>query len=155
MFYKKIFNVFGEDITGKEPKLASPSFGTVGEDGIEMPDYKTHTNSEISDENGFDKRYKKEYEHITKGTILCRYGSEGGNYTTVRGTPYNKLGLPWDIRTREYHEYKVISDTLYSWKGIVAPAFASEGGGIQFFHKETIADMIDNGDIKETMDWIK
>lgn len=46
---------------------------------------------------------------LPEGHILCRYGHEGGRFTTDTGTPYSMLGLPYKPETLEYHEYIVIN----------------------------------------------
>lgn len=110
----KIFNVFGEDITGIEREFQDPSFGEMGSDG-ELHPYWTGENDDV-DDRGFNKHhvepngeYKMEVE-LPKGTRLIRYGHPGGWLTAPIGTPYELLGLPWKMETVEYHEYEATSD---------------------------------------------
>lgn len=148
---KFLHNVFGEKIDG-QPSLKDKSFGKMTEEGDIVPDYQ---GSEYTDQDGFDIRYNENGEYkvrmsLAKGSILCRYGTEMGRYTTYVGASYEQLALPWDIRTVQYHEYEVIADgffvELVVTKGIVGPqsTFRSEGGAIQFLHDTTIHEEVES-----------
>ncbi len=50
-------------------------------------------------------------------------------------------GLPYVKETIEYHEFKVTEDLSVECrvdKGMVAPKFLSDGGAIQFMHKQPL-----------------
>ena len=60
--------------------------------------------------------------------------------------------------TIEYHEYRVSEDLnvdLYVTKGLVAPKFSSEGGAVQFMHRQSIMLECEDGYLKEDMTWIQ
>lgn len=154
-------NVFGEEISG-EPQPRKRSFVRENEDGETVPDYRV---CKYTDEDGFDLRnvegngsYKIDIR-LAKGTRLCRYGFESGKYTTYVGAIYEQLSLPWDIRTAPYYEYEVIADglevELIVTKGVVGPqeAFESEGGEIQFLHKYTIREEIEERNTLRRIDY--
>lgn len=115
-----------------------------------------------ADDQGFDMtaidggEYRKEVI-LPKGTLIARYGEPFGRYTTLRGTKYESLSLPYAKDTVEYHEYKVIEDIRVQCvvdKGKVAPNFEKEGGAVQFYHKKTIAEEISRGTIREEYTWV-
>lgn len=159
------YNCEGEDLTGIRIQLLSPEYGYVDDNNI--PHVIWGIETERCDKNGFDKEYRpiKEstsyliYDYILpKGTVICRYGNSAGRFTTIKGTNYNTLGLPYVKDTIEYHEFKVTQDlsvNCYVIKGIVAPKFKSDGGGIQFMHKQIIALECDDGYLEEDYSWIQ
>ncbi|MCR5733663.1 MAG: TNT domain-containing protein, partial [Lachnospiraceae bacterium] len=62
--------------------------------------------------------------------MICRYGFTGGLFTTIKGTDYDALGLPFVKETIDYHEHKVTedsSDECRAVKGIAAPKYSSNG----------------------------
>ena len=159
---KKRYNCFGCELEIEAtPELADPSYGEVI-DGEIVPYWPEE--SDAIDADGFDKtniedngKYKNEVI-LPKGTMLCRYGLETGVTTTTLGSPYDMLGLPYKIETIEYHEYVVIADSIrvkcIVEKGRVAKAFDSEGGAIQFVHKQSIMDEVKTGRLKEVTSWL-
>lgn len=161
----KIFNCFGEDITGKHIQLLDESFGYVDERNIPHINWGTETSR--CDKDGFDKEFRPvegsetyiiEDFIIPKGTTICRYGFPGGSFTTVKGSSYESLGLPYVVNTIEYHEYIVSEDLRVDCrvvKGSVAPKFLSSGGAIQFKHKQSIFLECEDGYLKEDVKWIQ
>lgn len=160
-----VYNNLGEDISSTRTLLLSDDFGYVDDNNI--PHINWGSETELCDCNGFDKSYRpqegvdiyviKDYI-IPKGTIICRYGYSNGIFTTLKGTDYSTLGLPYVENTIEYHEYKVSEDLLvecYVTKGKVAPKFLSQGGAVQFMHKQSIALECEDGYIEEDFTWIQ
>lgn len=137
-------NDTGEIITGYL-RLRNPAYGT----GRKTPDGDPEVDwsgckTSYSDDNGFDLRnIEKNGKHyieinLPKGTQLIRYGRETGKYTAPKGTRYEELSLPYIKSSVEFHEYRVIVDSITVYctvnKGIVAPMFDCNGGGVQYFH---------------------
>ncbi len=162
--YKHIYNSAGVDITGKRLMVTKSEYGYVDE--MNVPHINWGTETEICDEDGFDKTFRPfandsayvitDYV-IPKGTVICRYGKETGRFTTIKGTNYESLGLPYQKETIEYHEYIVSLDTTvecYVTRGKVAPKFDSVGGAIQFKHKQSIKLECQDGILKEDYSWI-
>ncbi len=160
---QKIFNCLGVDITNTRILLLSPDYGYVDENNI--PHIEWGSETEKCDRNGFDKEFRpvdgsnvyiiKDFV-LQRGTMLCRYGTPTGYFTTIKGTSYDSLGLPYVRETIEYHEYKVSEDILVECrvvKGKVAPKFKSEGGAIQFLHKQTIKRECEGGFLQEDFQW--
>lgn len=142
-------NCFGEPIT-EVLQYANPAFGQYV-DGIARTNWEK---SDIVDDNGFDKRYKDPESDmylaevsLPKGIILCRYGFEQGYFSTLKGTEYELLGLPWKKESAPYFEYEVIADGitvhLLVTRGLAAPMFDSPGGAIQFLHQHSLRDEVD------------
>ncbi len=162
---EKKYNYKSEEITDRLIELLNPDYGYV--DSKNIPHINWGEETEICDKEGFDKRYRPiegsevyiiENYLLPKGTMLCRYGSNKGNFTAIKGTPYENLGLPYKKESIEYHEYKVSEDTsvdCYVTKGIVAPKFASNGGAIQFRHRQTIGLECEDGILQEDYSWIQ
>jgi hypothetical protein len=157
------YNVLGEDITEHMLEVIDDEFGYIDENNIPHINWRAEDDS--CDKDGFDKTYRPisnsdEYlvcDYILpKGTIICRYGNPFGRFTTVRGTNYNKLGLPYKMNTIEYHEYQVTEDLSVDCvvdKGHVAPQFNSMGGAIQFKHRQMITLECEDGCLKEVDLW--
>ena len=158
----KRYNCFGDELeVGATPELIDSSYGEII-DGEIVPYWPKE--DDIVDADGFDKtnvecngEYKNEVV-LPKGTLLCRYGLETGVTTTALGSPYDMLGLPYKVETIEYHEYVVIADGIrvkcIVEKGKVAKAFNSEGGAIQFVHRQSIMDEVKTGRLKEVTSWL-
>ena len=148
----KKYNNKGIDITDKVPGLADLSYGYYNQDGSLVIRWKDYS-SRNADPDGFDKTYLGgDYKRkilLPKGAKICRYGGYRGVYTTLVGTPYHCLGLPYIEDSMEYHEFEVIADglvvSLIVEEEIVAPAFDSPGGGIQYLHRQNIAREISSG----------
>ena len=159
------YNFKGEDITNTKIELIDKKYGYV--DAKNIPHIEWGEATKYCDEHGFDKEHRPiagmdvyviENYLLPKGTMLCRYGSAKGNFTTLKGTPYENLSLPYVKETIEYHEYKVTEDisvNCYVTKGLVAPKFKSSGGAIQFMHKQTIGLECEDGFLQEDFVWIQ
>lgn len=162
---EKLFNYLGKELTNVRIQLAKPEYGYV--DSKNIPHINWGDETDKCDKHGFDKEFRPlpgsevyviENYIIPKGTTLCRYGFVGGFFTTLKGTAYEKLGLPYIKETIEYHEYKVTEDLevdCYVTKGIVAPKFLSTGGAIQFKHKQEIFHECNDGYLEEDFQWIQ
>jgi hypothetical protein len=68
-------------------------------------------------------------ERLKPGTVIDRYGSEGGRYFSPKGTPFEKRGLPPGAAQSGYRRYEVLRD-LPAEGGLVDPVFGP-GLGIQ------------------------
>ena len=121
---------------------------------------------DLCDQNGFDKKYRPilgsddyviDDYILPSGIIICRYGYPGGRFTTIKGTPYKMLSLPYKEDTVQYHEYEVVDDISVKCivtKGRVAAKFGSAGGAIQFMHKQSVFNEVRVGKLKEAEAWI-
>lgn len=160
---KKVFNYAGKDISGCPLRLRDEKFGYVDKDN--KPHINWGSETPDCDKDGFDKNYRPisgEETHVVenfllpKGIVICRYGSPDGFFTTIKGTPYDALSLPYVKETIEYHEYLVSSDvevSCYVTRGLVGPKFKSHGGAIQFMHKQPIRLECEDGFLQEDDSW--
>ncbi len=157
------YNYLGEELGDGKPQFISENFSKTTPEGKIVPNWKCNDGKTV-DKDGFDRtNIESNGEYIEdvvlpKGTMLCRYGNENGNSTTLVNTPYEKLGLPYKKETVEYHEYKVMADGVtvkcIVTKGRVAPMFNSKGGAIQFLHKQSILAEVNSGKLKEVIAWL-
>ncbi len=144
------YNSAGEKISG-ERELAVPEFAVKGENyhknGLhekETADWESFAKN--SDENGFEKG-SVEIVTLEKGTVFGRYGNEMGRFATEPGTKFENLSLPYDEKTCEYEEYRVVN-SFDCQKGTVAPNFDQPGKGTQYMFEDNIAQMIKDGKIE-------
>ncbi len=186
--HTNVFNDIAQQIAGKyKINETSPEFwdkGSVDDAG-----------ENVADRQGFDIRAKRigkqkyiielkkdnyplhykyritiSQQYLGKGTELVRYGAETGHFTSLSGTKFEQLGLPYIQDTVEFHRYKVLKDIPVKCievidieeqkrikdvingkekpdlqnavEGITAPAFGSKGGAIQYYHDMRIKDML-------------
>lgn len=141
-------NYKGEEIGDKKRVLSDSAYGTGKFDKNGDPEVDWGKYIVVDNDQGFDKRHKEangEYLieiELKKGVEILRYGTEGGNFTAPKGTPYEKLALPYLKESLEYNEYRVIADGLkvkcQVKQGVVAPSVDSPGGAVQYWHYEPI-----------------
>ncbi len=84
---------------------------------------------------------------LKPGTIVDRYGREGGSFVSPKGTPFGQRSLPPDSASAPYRQYEVVGD-LEVRGGITAPWFGQSGGGIQYELPGSVADLISRGILK-------
>lgn len=97
---------------------------------------------------------------LSKGTKLLRYGNEDGQYTAPIGTLYEELSLPYTESSLKYNEYEVIGTCeihkcCIAQQGYVAPGFDVKGGGFQYYHTESIRELVNKNILKriEMNEW--
>ena len=91
----------------------------------------------------------KENQTISSGTIMDRYGSQWGKYTSPVGVPYEQRALPYIENLNAYHKYEVLKPINNVTISEIAPAFEQVGGGIQFELPYNIKKLKELGYIKE------
>lgn len=112
------------------------------------------SNAENADPEGFDKDMPITTETLPPDIIITRYGSERGRYGTDKGTDYSELSLPYDPKSQEYHEYRVI-EPISCKKGTVAKNFGQKGQGTQYVFTDTFSEMSNPNNPNRTMERIK
>ena len=70
----------------------------------------------------------KENQTIPAGTIIDRYGSQWGKYTSPAGVPYEQRALPYIENPNAYHKYEVLKPIDNVTISEIAPAFEQVGG---------------------------
>ncbi|WP_330546356.1 glycohydrolase toxin TNT-related protein [Roseburia sp. 831b] len=91
----------------------------------------------------------KENQTIPAGTIIDRYGSQWGKYTSPAGVPYEQRALPYIENPNAYHKYEVLKPIDNVTISEIAPAFEQVGGGIQYELPNNIKKLKKLGYIKE------
>lgn len=91
---------------------------------------------------------------IPPGSVIDRYGYEGGAWLSPQGTPLTARSLPPDtLAMKPYHTYEVTGNPLPTgWKieeSVVAPWFGEAGHGIQY---KIIDRFGDEGTVEELLD---
>lgn len=86
-------------------------------------------------------------ENLKPGTVIDRYGPDGGRYFSPRGTPFEKRGLPPSARERSYRQYEVLKDLPVD-AGLVEPVFGP-GLGIQYRSSMSARDLVRGGYLRE------
>lgn len=86
---------------------------------------------------------------IKQGTIIDRYGSKYGNYTSPIGTSFEARALPYKDNSWAYHKYMVIKDIDGVTTSQIAAAFGQPGGGIQFELPSSVKKLVEAGFLKE------
>ena len=82
---------------------------------------------------------------LSPGTIVDRFGSDHGVYTSPYGTPLTNRSLPiGTINERTYSVFRVLKPIKVD-AGTIAPYFGEMGGGTQYIFKETIENIIKSG----------
>ncbi len=88
---------------------------------------------------------KEEKTVLPKGTVISRYGSNRGKYTSPDGTSLGERSL--DKKTRydnELHRFK-LTEEFECIEGVVAPWFDQVGRGIQYKFSKSIEQLIKEG----------
>ena len=88
---------------------------------------------------------KEEKTTLPKGTVVSRYGSNRGKYTSPDGTSLGERSL--DKKTRydnELHRFKLTKE-FECIEGVVAPWFDQVGRGIQYKFSKSIEQLIKEG----------
>lgn len=94
------------------------------------------------DEDIFIDRYS--YKEPSSSAINCK---DDGNYFSPAGIKYNKRALPPDQQSAYYTKYKVVKE-IECTAGEIAPWFGYEGGGMQYFTKQNVTELIKEGYIE-------
>lgn len=88
---------------------------------------------------------------LSKGTVIDRYGSKYGNYTSPVGTPFDQRALPYKENSWAYHKYVITKDINDVTSSTIAPAFNQPGMGVQFELPSSIKNLIKAGYLKEIL----
>ena len=80
-------------------------------------------------------------ETLPPGTVLDRFGGDGGKYFSPPGTPYDARALSPDSLTQPYRAFEVVRP-LPVQSGQIAPAFGMPGGGTQFLSGQRLGDLL-------------
>jgi hypothetical protein len=87
--------------------------------------------------------------NLERGTIIDRYGGEGGRFVAPKGTPVSERSLPHGAESGPLSTYEVIVSIDYVWEGKTAPWFGQPGGGTQYLLPKDIRNLLFDKALKE------
>jgi hypothetical protein len=79
---------------------------------------------------------------LQPGTIIDRYGSDYGTFTSPQGIPYANRALAPDTELKPYSVFEVVKP-IEVQAGKIAPWFNQPGGGIQYMLPDTVDELLD------------
>lgn len=89
---------------------------------------------------------------LAVGTLLDRFGSEFGSYTSAAGSPYAQRSLPpWNLNapagSRYPYNYQVyvVTRPLQVQSGPIAGWFGQQGLGLQFLMPQSLRELVQEG----------
>lgn len=85
---------------------------------------------------------------LAPGTLIDRFGSDGGAYFSPKGTPYAQRALPYICDLRAYRVFRV-EKSLAVTSGTIKPWFDQAGLGLQYKAKRSVGDLLKDGSIVE------
>ena len=83
-------------------------------------------------------------ETLAVGTLLDRFGSEGGRFFSPKGESYNARALPYVCDTLVYTIYRV-TKPLHVAAGKAAPWFDEPGGATQYETDDPVFKLRESG----------
>lgn len=92
---------------------------------------------------------KAETITLQPGTIVDRYGYEGGTFVSPEGTPYPARALPPGTDKKPYSVYEVVKEIENVQAGKAAPWFGELGCGTQYELPKPVADLRESGHLKK------
>ncbi|MFF5263112.1 TNT domain-containing protein [Actinomadura viridis] len=81
---------------------------------------------------------------VPAGTLVDRYGDDGGNVTYAVRTPFEERSLPPDWENRPYRVYR-LRRPLRALTGVAVPWFEQPGGGTAYVFERSVADLLADG----------
>ena len=82
--------------------------------------------------------------HLEVGTLVDRFGGEGGSFFAPAGTTYERRSLAAYSATQPYYVYRV-RKPLPARAGEIAPWFGMSGGGIQYQTTLSAEELVELG----------
>ena len=85
---------------------------------------------------------------LAPGTLIDRFGGDGGAYFSPKGIPYGQRALPYVCDLRAYRIFRVEQGFAVT-SGTIKPWFGEAGLGTQYHAKQSVADLLKAGNIVE------
>ncbi len=93
-----------------------------------------------------------EKKTLRVGTLIDRYGGEGGYFFSSYGDPFEKRSLPsFQSGRKNYMCFEVLKD-IEVLQGTVLPWFDREGRGVQYITSKTVKQLKEAGILKPRPD---
>ena len=85
---------------------------------------------------------------LEPGTLIDRYGYDGGTFVSPKGTSYTERALPIGTDQKPYTVFEVVKP-IEVQAGKIAPWFGEKGGGIQYEFSQKISDLLEQGILRK------
>ena len=85
---------------------------------------------------------------LEPGTMVDRYGYDGGYFVSPEGTSYTERALPVGTDKKPYTVFEVIKPVKVQ-SGKIAPWFGEKGGGIQYEFSNKISELLEQGILRK------
>ena len=85
---------------------------------------------------------------LAPGTLIDRFGGDGGAYFSPKGTPFGQRALPYVCDLRAYRIFRVEKSFAVT-SGTIKPWFGEAGLGLQYKAKQSVGDLLKAGNIVE------
>ncbi len=85
---------------------------------------------------------------LETGTLIDRYGYDGGTFASPRGIPYTERALPIGTDQKPYTVFEVVRPVDVQ-AGKIAPWFGEKGGGIQYEFSQKISELLQQGILRK------
>ncbi len=81
---------------------------------------------------------------LPPGVLLDRFGSDGGNFLSPKGSRFNARALPYVCANERYSAFRVMT-ALPVWIGRASAWFNVPGGATQVQTDATVQQLLDDG----------
>ena len=85
---------------------------------------------------------------LEPGTMVDRYGYDGGYFVSPEGTSYTERALPVGTDKKPYTVFEVVKPVEVQ-SGKIAPWFGEKGGGIQYEFSNKISELLEQGILRK------
>ncbi|RFB15389.1 DUF4237 domain-containing protein [Bacillus sp. HNG] len=93
---------------------------------------------------------KTETQILKPGTIIDRFGYEGGTFVSPYGVPYEMRALAPETFLKPYNVY-VVTKPVNVQSGKIAPWFDEPGHGIQYEFDQSVKKLIEQGMLRRVI----
>lgn len=87
---------------------------------------------------------------MAPGTLVDRYGYDGGTFVSPIGTPYTERSLPIGTDQKPYTVFEIV-EPIEVLAGEIASWFGEKGGGIQYKFSDTISNLLYKGILRKVV----
>ena len=136
----------GAESTAEDAGKAGKTAGKVGESDSTSNYYNPDGSPIWPPNRGFDGNPTK--VTLEPGTLIDRYGYDGGTFVSPKGIPYTERSLPIGTDQKPYTVFEVVKPVEVQ-AGKIAPWFGEKGGGIQYEFSQKISDLLQQGILRK------
>ena len=120
--------------------------GSDSKSGIDSRYYNPDGSPIWPPNRGFDGNPTK--ITLESGTLIDRYGYDGGTFVSPKGIPYTERSLPLGTDKKPYTVFEVVKP-IEVQAGKIAPWFGEKGGGIQYEFSQKISELLEQGILRK------